>query len=201
MVKRRIAACGIALLLIVATTLVVRDAGPAFRHPITAFRLIAAAAPTHLPVPVAGVRASDITDSWGSPRPGGRHHQGVDIFAPRGRQIVSSTPGIVVTVGTNRLGGRIVRVLGPAGYWHYYAHLDSYGSIHEGEFVTAGTVLGYVGNSGDAVTTPTHLHYGIYRLRGGAINPFPLIRATRVNSAATDLSSSRAATSLRDATE
>jgi len=152
-------------------------AGPAFRHPVVALHLITSGAPSHLPVPVAGVRSTDVSNSWGSPRPGGRHHEGVDIFAPRGREIVSSTSGIVVTVGTNRLGGRIVRVLGPAGYWHYYAHLDSYASIHEGEIIAPGTVLGYVGNSGDAASTPTHLHYGIYRFRGGAINPYPLINS------------------------
>jgi murein DD-endopeptidase MepM/ murein hydrolase activator NlpD len=140
-----------------------------------AIALINADAPAELPVPVAGIRANEVRDSWGSPRPGGRHHQGIDIFAPRGRPIVSATRGIVATVGHNRLGGRIVRVLGPGGYWHYYAHLESFGPEHEGDVIEQGAILGYVGNSGDAVGTPTHLHYGIYHFRGGAVNPYQFI--------------------------
>ncbi|HVR38027.1 MAG TPA: M23 family metallopeptidase [Thermoanaerobaculia bacterium] len=147
------------------------------RHPFVALRLISAAAPRTLPVPVNGVRPNDLRDSWGSPRSGGRHHEGIDIFARRGRAIVSTTRGIVLTVGQRALGGRIVRVLGPAGQWHYYAHLESFAAIHEGQLVDEGTLLGYVGDSGNAKGTPCHLHYGIYRFRGGAINPYPLLTA------------------------
>jgi len=153
------------------------QAGPAWRHPIAAFRLICAATPKRLPMPVAGLKPRDIRDSWDFPRSGGRKHRGIDIFAPRGRDIVSTTPGIVVTVGTNRLGGRVVRILGPGGQWHYYAHLESFSSIREGHIVSAGTILGTVGDSGNARGTPPHLHYGIYRFRGGAMNPFPLLRS------------------------
>lgn len=145
------------------------------RHPVVAARLISSAAPAHLPVPVAGVAASQLRDSWGAARTEGRTHQGIDIFAPRGRAIVSTTAGIVVTIGTSRRGGRIVRVLGPAGQWHYYAHLESFAPIHPGQVIVRGTILGYVGDSGNAKGTPPHLHYGIYRFRGGAINPYPLL--------------------------
>ena len=59
--------------------------------------------------------------------------------------------------------------------WHYYAHLDSFGTFREGDIVHAGDVLGYVGNTGNARGTPAHLHYGIYR--DAARNPYPrLIR-------------------------
>lgn len=165
-----VAVAALALVLALATLTQVR-------HPFIALRLISAAAPSHLPVPVAGVKPRDLRDSWHAPRSGGRQHQGIDIFAPRGRAIVSATRGIVVTVGTNQLGGRIVRVLGPAGQWHYYAHLESYGNVHEGDVIAAGTIVGYVGDSGNARGTPPHLHYGIYRFTGGAINPYPLLAA------------------------
>jgi len=158
--------------------LVARKAGGVYAHPILAMRLIASDAPSHLPVPVARVRPSQLRDSWDAPRPGGRQHRGIDIFAPRGRAIVSTTRGIVMTVGENRLGGRIVRVLGPGGQWHYYAHLDRFSSVRVGDVVTPGTVLGYVGTSGNARGTPPHLHYGIYRFQGGAINPYPLLTAS-----------------------
>jgi murein DD-endopeptidase MepM/ murein hydrolase activator NlpD len=173
---RRIAIV-LALLAILAAAVfvIVQHAGPAFRHPLRAARLILAAPPQRLPVPVVGVRARDLTDSWGSPRSEGRHHEGIDICAPRGHEVVSTTAGIVVTVGHNRLGGRVVRVLGPGGWWHYYAHLESFADVREVQPIARGTLLGTVGNSGDAAGTPTHLHYGIYRFRGGAMNPFPLL--------------------------
>src|SRR5690242_2858586 len=103
----------VAVALIAVAAAAVMWSQPLLRHPIVLASLARQRAPAHLPVPVAGVRARDVRDSWGSPRPGGRGHQGVDIFAPRGRAVVSATPGIVVKVGTNQLGGNVVKVLGP----------------------------------------------------------------------------------------
>lgn len=101
------------LLLAAFGALVVQKSGPAFRHPLVAYHLLRSARPARLPVPVTGVKPRQLRDSWGAPRSGGRTHKGIDIFAPRGRAIVSTTDGIVVTVGTNQLGGRIVRVSVP----------------------------------------------------------------------------------------
>lgn len=145
-----------------------------FRYATATARLLAATAPEHLPMPVAGVGARDIRDSWGAPRPGGRRHQGIDIFAPRGRAILSTTEGVVLKVGHNTLGGNVVWVLGPGGQSHYYAHLDTFGPIRRGQLIPAGSLLGTVGNSGNARGTPSHLHYGIYN-PGGAFNPYPLL--------------------------
>jgi murein DD-endopeptidase MepM/ murein hydrolase activator NlpD len=138
-------------------------------------RLGSLPAPAALPVPVAGVAAARLADTWGGPRGGGRHHEGIDIFAKRGTPVLSSTEGVVLRVGTNRLGGQVVWVLGPGGQRHYYAHLDRYGDVHPGIRVAPGTILGYVGNTGNAATTPPHLHYGIYTA-GGAVNPYPFLR-------------------------
>jgi murein DD-endopeptidase MepM/ murein hydrolase activator NlpD len=143
---------------------------------VYAIRIARLPAPSALPVPVAGVKPSRLADTWGGPRSGGRHHEGIDIFAQRGTPVLSSTEGIVLQVGTNRLGGQVVWVLGPGGQRHYYAHLDRYGDVRAGMRVRPGTVLGYVGNTGNAATTPPHLHYGIYTA-GGAINPYPLLTA------------------------
>lgn len=129
-----------------------------------------------LTVPVRGVRPSALRDTWGAARSGGRKHEGIDIFAPCGRPVVSATEGVVFSVGTNRLGGQVVWVLGPRWSWHYYAHLSRYGEVGRGDYVQSGEVLGYVGNTGNAAGTPCHLHYGIYR-EGGAINPYPLLAA------------------------
>lgn len=137
-------------------------------------RLGSLPAPAVLPVPVAGVKPSQLADTWGGARGEGREHEGIDIFARRGTPVLSSTEGVVLRVGTNRLGGQVVWVLGPGGQRHYYAHLDRYGDVHAGMRVAPGSVVGYVGNTGNARTTPSHLHYGIYEA-GGAINPYPFL--------------------------
>jgi len=149
--------------------------GPYLGNMLYAMRLAAMPAAQSLPLPVRGVRPRDLRDTWGGARSGGRSHEGIDIFAPRGTAVVSSTEGMVLRIGTNRLGGQVVWVLGPGGQRHYYAHLDRYAAIDNGQRVRAGTVLGYVGTSGNAAGTPPHLHYGIYEA-GGAINPYPLLR-------------------------
>ena len=140
-----------------------------------AIRLSTRRAPATLPVPVAGVRPGQLADTWGGPRSGGRRHEGIDIFARRGTPVLSATEGIVLSVGTNPLGGRVVWVLGPGGQRHYYAHLDRYGDVHAGVRVLPGTIVGYVGNTGNAATTPPHLHYGIYTV-DGPIDPYPFLR-------------------------
>jgi peptidoglycan LD-endopeptidase LytH len=125
-------------------------------------------------VPVEGVHPSNLTDTWGATRRGGRSHEGIDIFASCGHPVVSSTEGIVLSVGENRLGGQVVWVLGPGGSRHYYAHLSGFAELHRGDHVQPGDTLAYVGNTGNAAGTPCHLHYGIYS-SGGAQNPYPLL--------------------------
>jgi peptidoglycan LD-endopeptidase LytH len=163
----------VVFVILVALGAVFLFALPLFRHPLVAYSLVRQSAPPHLPVPVLGVTPAQLVDSWGSPRSGGRHHQGIDIFAKKDQPVLSATPGIVMTVGTNSLGGRIVKVIGPGLEWHYYAHLDRYGIFHPGDIVRAGDVVGYVGDTGNAKGTPFHLHYGIYSRIGVARNPYP----------------------------
>lgn len=131
-------------------------------------------APTSVPVPVAGVRASQIRDTWGDARSEGRSHEGVDIFAKRGTPVLSATHGVISSVAWRTRGGNSVFVEGPGGYRHYYAHLDSYGRYEAGDWVEAGDTLGFVGTTGNAEGTSPHLHYGIYT-EDGAINPHPLL--------------------------
>ncbi len=149
---------------------------PTIERALYTMRLASMPTPTALPVPVEGVRTRALRDTWGGARSEGRKHEGIDIFAKRGTPVVSSTEGIVTQVGTNRLGGLVVWVTGPGGQRHYYAHLDRYSDVEAGMRIEAGRVLGYVGNTGNAKGTPPHLHYGIYET-GGAINPYPLLRA------------------------
>ena len=133
--------------------------------------------PTALPVPVEGVRASRIADTFGAPRGSDRTHAGVDIFARRGTTVLSSTRGIVVSIRESGLGGRQVWVMGPGRERHYYAHLDDWQpGLETGDLVLAGSPLGTVGTTGNARDTPPHLHYGIYG-KDGAYDPLPLLKA------------------------
>ena len=155
---------------------------PALLRVGTLIWLLKEETPLKLPVPVVEVASKDLADTWGAPRSGDRRHEGIDIFAPLGRPVLSTTSGVVFKVGEDDLGGHVVRVLGPGWQWHYYAHLDRFADIKPGSIVQPGSVLGYVGNTGNASGTPHHLHYGVYRFLGGARNPYPLLAADQQDS-------------------
>lgn len=168
----------IRLVLVAATAVLLGFlAWPWLKNALYLAELLGENVPHSLPIPVKGVSVQAVRDTFGAPRARDRTHQGIDIFAPRGTPVTSTTRGIVSRVGENSLGGTVVWVLGPAGDRHYYAHLDSVADIRSGQRIDAGAVLGTVGTSGNARGTPPHLHYGIYRGTAGAINPFPLLSA------------------------
>jgi murein DD-endopeptidase MepM/ murein hydrolase activator NlpD len=132
-----------------------------------------------LPVPVKGINRNELRDTWGAARNQGRNHEGIDIMAERGTKVYSATEGLVADLRNNNLGGKIIWIIGPAGSWHYYAHLDDHKrGLNVGDYVRKGDLIGYVGNTGNARATAPHLHYGIY-LNGkgrGAVNPYPYLR-------------------------
>ena len=122
--------------------------------------------------PVDGRDVGSIRSGWGDPRAGGRRHEGVDIFAPRGTPVLAADDGLILAVRETPIGGKVIW-LKPDGMdvELYYAHLDRQ-DVRPGERVRAGAQIGLVGNTGNARTTPPHLHFGVYR-RGGraAIDP------------------------------
>jgi len=143
--------------------------------PFKAAMLYATEPDRELACPVEGVRVKQVTDTWHAPRPGGRLHEGQDIFAKRGTAVRSATEGYVIRVGVSPLGGNTVLVLGSGGRNYYYAHLDSYASgLAVGDYVTPETIIGYVGTSGNAAGASPHLHFGVYT-SAGAMNPLPLL--------------------------
>jgi murein DD-endopeptidase MepM/ murein hydrolase activator NlpD len=129
-----------------------------------------------LQFPVSGASVKAVQSVFGDDRDGGaRSHQGVDIFAPRGTPALAAADGWVTGATTNRLGGNVVWIWDPSrGQALYYAHLDRQ-DVSPGTRVKAGEVVGRVGNTGNARTTPPHLHFGIYRPLEGAIDPLPFI--------------------------
>ena len=126
-------------------------------------------------MPVDDIRVAQIADTWGAPRSGGRRHQGQDIFAERGTPVRAGVTGFVTSLNGSRLGGTVVWVTGAGGWRYYYAHLDAHApGLRLGDRVAPDTLLGYVGDSGNASGTPPHLHLGIYTPRG-AVNPLLLL--------------------------
>jgi murein DD-endopeptidase MepM/ murein hydrolase activator NlpD len=115
--------------------------------------------------PVAGPQS--LTDTFGAPRPGGRIHEGNDILAAWETPVLAAHSGLAVRV-PNELGGRAVIVYGPAGR-SYYAHLSGYGQAGP---VQAGAIIGYIGNSGNAMGRIHHLHFEYHPGGGAAIDPY-----------------------------
>ncbi|AZQ43243.1 peptidoglycan DD-metalloendopeptidase family protein [Nonlabens ponticola] len=128
-----------------------------------------------LAFPVAGKSNRSIQSFWGASRAGGaRSHKGNDIFADRGHPVIAAADGSISSVRDRGLGGKQIWLRDPLTQSsHYYAHLDSQ-LVKAGQRVKRGDTIGLVGNTGNARTTPPHLHFGIYK-SGGAVDPKPYI--------------------------
>jgi peptidoglycan LD-endopeptidase LytH len=138
-----------------------------------AYQLSIAVGPS-LGFPVSGSKAY-VGSVWGDVRDGGkRSHEGIDIFAAKRTPAVAAADGYITGVREGGIGGKVVW-LRPTGqnYTLYYAHLDEQ-LVQEGQLVKKGETIGLVGNTGNARTTPAHLHFGIYGY-GGAVNPLPFV--------------------------
>lgn len=121
-----------------------------------------------------------LIDSFGFPRmtgtPDEHWHEGIDIFAPTGTPLLATERGIITRIGTGRLGGLKLWLRGESGTDWYYAHLSAFNpDLREGDLVEAGDLVGYVGQSGNAVGTPPHLHMQMHPGGGRPVNPYPLL--------------------------
>ncbi len=158
----------------------------AFRSATNGPGLAAAAPAEALVVPVSGVGAAQLTDTWGQARAeGAREHHAIDIMAPRGTPVVAAAAGTVEKLFESRDGGHTVYVRRADPAWiDYYAHLDSYApDLREGVAVRRGQLLGVVGSTGDASPEAPHLHYEIKRMAAGEkwyegrdVNPYPILK-------------------------
>ena len=129
-----------------------------------------------LAMPVVGIQPYHLSNSWHAERDGGRRkHKGIDIFAPKGTGIVAVADGIISYIGEQPKGGNCLWLTTENGTSFYYAHLDRWAAgLYEGMEVRTGDLLGYVGNTGNAKTTPPHLHFGVND-NDEMVNPYPIL--------------------------
>lgn len=142
-------------------------------------------------MPVLGVLASDLQNTYGAPRDDDRSHRGIDIPAPRGTPLLAAVDGWIVALPHGGAGGRGVFLLDRTGeYLLYYAHLDAWApDLWPGMAVRQRELLGWVGTSGNAQQPHLHFEVGRVRVPGTlqveAINPYVwLTRSPAVNAAA-----------------
>ncbi len=131
----------------------------------TLFLLIGFFVPEPKFIPVSGASKNDWNkDSfWFEPWGASITHKGIDIFGDKGTPLLASSHLLIIYTGELSRGGKIIIGLGPKWRLHYFAHLDSI-SVNSGNTVKAGTVIGAIGDTGNALGKPAHLHYSIVTL-------------------------------------
>ncbi len=121
--------------------------------------------PARGPVPVENATHKDwnAKSFWFSPWGKSGVHKGIDIFAPKGTRVISSSYGLVIFTGNIDMGGNVVAILGPKWRIYYYAHLQNF-NAKTWEFASTGDIIGSVGATGNAKGKPPHLHYSVLSL-------------------------------------
>src|SRR5262249_4639636 len=118
----------------------------------------------------------------------GHRHEAVDILTPRNTPIHAVQSGTIAKLYKSRQGGLTIYQFDPTGHLcYYYAHLDHYAdNLHDGDAVTRGQVIGFVGTTGNAPPNTPHLHFAVFEVgddrhwwNGRAIDPYPLLKEAR----------------------
>ncbi|WP_282247273.1 M23 family metallopeptidase [Stenotrophomonas sp. PS02300] len=145
----------------------------------------ASAAPSGLLLPVQGITAAQLQDTFTDARSQGRVHDAIDILAAEGTPVLAVADGTIEKLFDSERGGLTVYQFEPGGtYCYYYAHLQRYADgLAEKQVVKRGDVIGYVGHTGNASPDAPHLHFEIHRLgpekqwwKGESLNPYPVLR-------------------------
>ncbi len=145
-------------------------------------------APTGLLLPVQGIQASQLRDTFTDARSEGRVHDAIDIMADAGTPVLAVADGTVEKLFDSERGGLTIYQFEPSGRWcYYYAHLQRYADgLAEKQVIKRGEVIGYVGSTGNASADAPHLHFEVHVLgpekqwwKGESINPYPLLQAGR----------------------
>ena len=142
-------------------------------------------APDRLLMPVQGVKPEQLADTYSQSRSEGRVHEAIDIMAPAGTPVLAVADGEIVKFHDSVQGGiTIYQISTDKRFFYYYAHLQSRApGIAEKQFVTQGTVIGFVGDTGNAGPGNNHLHFSIKAVidpkrfwDGANINPYPILK-------------------------
>lgn len=137
-----------------------------------------------LVLPVAGVKPSELIDTYTQSRGEGRLHEAIDIMAPAGTPVLAAVDGTVAKLFTSERGGLTIYQFDPAQRRvYYYAHLQGYApGLAEGQTLERGQVIGYVGSTGSANPAGPHLHFTVGDLgpekkwwKSTPVNPYPLL--------------------------
>ena len=133
------------------------------------------ASTTAVTIPVLfGIGTKDISPNFGDPRSEGRTHAGEDIMGLQGTPIVSPTHAVVIRIGSGAREGISLYTANPGGETFVYMHLDRVGEgVTEGTVLEPGSLIGYVGNTGNASGGAAHLHFEIHNTEGTPTDPFP----------------------------
>jgi murein DD-endopeptidase MepM/ murein hydrolase activator NlpD len=141
-------------------------------------------APSGLALPVVGVRADQLVDTFDQARSAGRRHDAIDIMAAEGTPVIAAADGTIEKLFNSVRGGMTIYERSPDQKWeYYYAHLSAYApGLAEGQQVKRGQVIARVGHTGDASAAGPHLHFAINVMgpgdrwwNGTPINPYPLL--------------------------
>jgi murein DD-endopeptidase MepM/ murein hydrolase activator NlpD len=135
-------------------------------------------------IPVEGIKLAQLSDNFDQPRGKERHHEALDIMAPKGSKVIAAGDGKVVKLFNSKPGGLTVYQFDPTEkYAYYYAHLDRYADgVKEGSVLKRGDLVGYVGVTGNSAKDAPHLHFAVVELtpkkewwKGTSVNPYPMM--------------------------
>lgn len=141
--------------------------------------------PATLMIPVVGIKREQLQDTFTAARSEGRVHNATDIIAPSGTPVVATSDGEIAKFFDSERGGITIYQYSPdKKFVYYYAHLQKRAdNLKEKDYVRRGTIIGYVGDTGNAGAGNYHLHFSITILNdptkifeGTEINPYPLLK-------------------------
>jgi murein DD-endopeptidase MepM/ murein hydrolase activator NlpD len=140
---------------------------------------------SRLRVPIDGENIESLKGGFAETRGGSRPHEAVDMLAPRNTPVHAVESGTIAKLFTSKAGGLTVYQFDPAGHLcYYYAHLERYADgLKDGQAVSQGDVIGYVGTSGNAPPNTPHLHFAVFELnadkrwwQGRPLDPYLVFR-------------------------
>ena len=146
--------------------------------------------PSGLALPVVGIKADQLTDTFDAARSQGRRHDAIDIMAAEGTPVIAAADGTVEKLFNSVRGGITIYERSVDQKWvYYYAHLSAYApGLHEGQQLKRGQVIAQVGHTGDASPDGPHLHFAVNSMapgerwwHGTPINPYPLLAGKLVS--------------------